>query len=173
MSEPFIGEIRSFGFNFAPRGWAKCDGQLLAISSHSAQFSLLGTMYGGDGRTTFGVPDLRSRAQMHAGNGPGLNPRVMGQKFGRETHTMTVSQMPSHNHALHGETTNADSRNPQNRMLALPEDQIYAVPDPVANRVMANESITNTGGGQAFDIMNPYQVVNMCIALEGIFPSRS
>ena len=173
MSEPFLGEIRSFGFNFAPRGWAFCDGQLLSIAENSALFSLLGTQYGGDGRTSFGLPDLRGRSQMHQGSGPGLTPRVMGQKLGAETHTLSVGQMPAHNHRLEGETTLADSRNPNNKMLALSDNNVYARPIAEDNRVMANESITNTGGGQAFNIVDPHQVVNMCIALVGIFPSRS
>ncbi len=98
MSDPFIGQIQTFGFNFAPRGWARCDGQLLPISSNSALFSLLGTTYGGDGRTTFGLPDLRGRAALHQGQGPGLSNRNLGQRAGAENTTLTVNQMPSHNH---------------------------------------------------------------------------
>ena len=174
--EPFIGQIMMFGGNFAPRGWALCDGQLLPIASNSALFSILGTTYGGDGRTTFGLPDLRGRFAMHAGNGPGLTPRSLGAKGGAEKHTMTVQEMPSHNHSMHGELTVADSQTPQDNMLAvLPnaDAPIYGAPVPAENRNMAAESIGNTGGGQDFSIENPFQVVNFIIALQGIFPSRS
>ena len=104
MSEPFIGEIRIFGFNFAPRGWALCDGQLLPISQNSALFSLLGTIYGGDGRTTFALPDLRGRAALHEGTGPGLSPRQLGQRSGSETNTLTVNQLPPHTHQARADT---------------------------------------------------------------------
>lgn len=178
MSEPFLGEIRSFGFNFAPRGWAECNGQLLPISSHSALFSLLGTMYGGDGRTTFGLPDLRGRSSLHQGEGPGLSNVRMGQRGGTQSITLTTDNLPSHTHAaqLHGEDAIANKKNPNNKMLAKSTiDNIYAAPVPANNKIMAPESIVvqATGGGQAFANASPYLVVNMCIALEGLFPPRS
>ena len=173
--EPFLGQIMGFGGNFAPRGWALCDGQLLPISSNTALFSILGTTYGGDGRTTFGLPDLRGRAMVHAGNGPGLSPVRLGQKGGSEGFTLNVTQLPPHNHTatLHAETAAANQSNAQNRMLALTE--IYADVVAAEDRVMAPESITmqNTGGGQPVSHRGPYQAINVIIALQGIFPSRS
>ena len=110
MSEPFLAEVKIVGFNFAPRGWAQCDGQILPINQYQALFSILGTTYGGDGRTTFGLPDLRGRVAMHPGNGPGLSPRQLGQKTGTETNTLTVNQMPAHNHTASG-TVNPQCKN--------------------------------------------------------------
>lgn len=173
MSEPFLGQIQPFGFSFAPRGWAACNGQLLAISSNTALFSLLGTIYGGDGRTTFALPDLRGRNMQHFGTGPGLTPRTMGEKGGRENVTLTEANLASHTHALHAETKAGDAPNPQDKMLAISPNNIYTAPDPTVNRVMASESITATGGSQAFSVENPFLVVNICIALTGVYPSRS
>lgn len=173
--DPFIGQIIMFGGNFAPRGWSLCDGQLLAISSHSALFSILGTTYGGDGRTTFGLPDLRGRCAMHAGHGPGLTDRKLGQKIGSETVTLTTNEIPAHNHlaSLHGESTAADKQNPANNLLA--GAQSYAAPIAADNKTMASESIQvqNTGGGQSHNNIQPVQVVNYIIALVGTFPSRN
>lgn len=173
--EPFIGMIVGFGGNFAPRGWALCDGQLLAIASNSALFSILGTTYGGDGRTTFGLPDLRGRAVVHAGHGPGLSSVRLGEKGGAETVTLTVQQLPSHNHTatLHGETATPTASNPQDKMLALAE--IYADVIATDDRTFAPQSIQvqNTGGNQPVPIRSPYQAVNVIIALQGLFPSRS
>ncbi|MBD3756388.1 MAG: phage tail protein, partial [Gammaproteobacteria bacterium] len=112
MSEPFVGEIRMFAGNFAPRGWAFCDGQLLAVSQNDALFSLLGTIYGGDGRTTFGLPDMRGRIPVHQGSGPGLSPRRLGSKSGAETETLTVNQMPSHTHFFLADKNPADLISP-------------------------------------------------------------
>ena len=112
MSEPFVGEIRMFAGNFAPRGWSLCDGQLVAVSQNDALFSLLGTIYGGDGRTTFGLPDMRGRIPIHAGTGPGLSQRRLGAKGGTERETITVTQMPSHTHPLHGTDDPGDTPNP-------------------------------------------------------------
>jgi microcystin-dependent protein len=172
--EPFIGQIVMFGGNFAPRGWALCDGQLLAIQTYSALFSILGTTYGGNGQSTFGLPDLRGRSAVHAGTGPGLAPVALGQKAGSPSHTLTVNEMPSHSHSMHGELAVADKQTPQNNMLALtPGSPIYAAPVPADDRTMAPSSIGNTGGSQAFDLHSPYQAVNFIIALEGVYPSRS
>ncbi len=181
MSEPFIGQIMPVGFNFPPRGWAHCDGQLLPISSNSALFSLLGTTFGGDGRTTFALPDLRGRILKHVGTGPGLQPVSWGQKGGNETVNISVAQMPSHNHTatLHGESTLANSGNPADRMLAFSDEanghNIYAQQVPNDDQTMhaGSVKIANTGGGQSVDIRNPYLGIYVCIALVGVYPSRS
>ena len=167
MSEPFLGQITMFAGNFAPRSWAFCDGQLLAISSNSALFSILGTTYGGDGRTTFGLPDLRGRAPMHPGNGPGLSSRRLGEKSGSETNTLTVNQLPSHGHNL-ASTAEADSTSPVGNLLAASDDRNY-----VSDAGSAMGAAGNTGGGQAVNNMQPYQTVNFIIALQGIYPSRN
>ena len=156
-----------------------CSGQLLSIASNEALFSLLGTIYGGDGRTTFALPDLRGRSMVHFGNGPGLSPITIGEKGGNESTTLTVNNMPTHNHTatLHGETAVADSGNPNNRMLALTQatGNIYASPVAAEDRIMASESIVvgNNGGGQSFSNRSPYLGVNVCIATVGIYPSRN
>ena len=183
--EPFIGEIVMFGGTFAPRGWAFCDGQLLSISQNTALFSILGTTYGGDGRTTFGLPDLRGRVPMHAGNGPGLSNRRLGEKSGAETVTLTSSQMPSHNHTATTDSTLGASssgastvNSPAGNVLANDgNDRIYKNVEPdVLMRTSAIDSTTtvdDTGGGQAHTNVQPFQAVHFIIALQGIFPSRN
>lgn len=171
--EPFIGQVCSFGFNFAPRGWAQCNGQLLAISQYSALFSLLGTSYGGDGRTTFGLPDLRGRVAINQGQGPGLSDYKIGQMAGKEGVTLTQNEMPSHSHPgqLHASSTGANQEEPQNHLLG--ESAIYT--DGAANQVMNSGAVTIglTGGNQPHDNLQPYLTINYCIALEGVFPQRS
>lgn len=169
MSEPFIGEIRLFAFNFAPRGWALCDGQLLDIASHTALFSLLGTTYGGDGRTTFGLPDLRGRVAVHKGTGPGLTPRNMGQKAGVERVTLTIPELPPHRHSLVCAAEAANQGKPAGNELAA--SNIYHA--PTSDAVLAASSIGQTGGGQSHENMQPFLVANYCIALTGLFPSRN
>lgn len=172
MSEPFVGEIRMFAGNFAPRGWAFCDGQLLAVSQNDALFSLLGTIYGGDGRTTFGLPDLRGRIPIHAGTGPGLSPRRLGAKFGTEEETITVNQLPRHNHPLQARAFVADTRNPQNKVLAQPATFLYS---PVPTTPLVNfstQAVSNVGGSQSHFNLMPFLCVNFIIALFGIYPSR-
>ena len=169
MSEPFIAQIQAFGFNFAPRGWALCDGQQLAIAQNTSLFSLLGTAFGGDGRVNFNLPDLRGRSIVHPGSGPGLSPVAWGQRGGAETHTLNTSEMPSHNHLARATTDAAAEQVGAGRVVA--RTQIYADP---ANLVDLNtQAITNTGGGQAFGIRNPFLGVFVGIALTGIFPSRN
>lgn len=170
--EAFIGEIRFFGGNFAPRGWAFCDGQLLAINQYQALFSLLGTTYGGDGRTTFALPDARGRAMIHAGQGPGLSARRLGEKAGTQTNTLTVDQMPAHSHAQRAATAEADSASPQGAVLGgTGRDRIYS--GGTADTAMSGDVIGSTGGGQAVNNMPPYVTTSCIIALQGIFPSRS
>lgn len=179
MSEPFIGEIKAFGGNFAPRGWAFCDGQLLAISQNEALFSILGTTYGGDGRTTFSLPDLRGRSIVHKGNGPGLPSINLGQKGGQTQVTLNINQIPSHNHTatLHAESAVGSFAGPQGKMLGVGSANvsIYAAVDPVANKTMAADSIVvqNNGGGQPLNMRSPFTAVSVIIALVGTFPSRN
>ncbi|MEH6786792.1 MAG: tail fiber protein [Paracoccus sp. (in: a-proteobacteria)] len=168
--DPFIGMIVLFGGNFAPRGWAFCDGQLLAIASNSALFSILGTTYGGDGRTSFGLPDLRGRVPMHAGSGPGLTPREIGQSLGRETVTLDTTQMPSHSHEVSVLNAPADNDRPSGDLLA--RSAIYsATTSPTV--ALNPATIATSGGSQPHDNMPPTLCINYIIALEGIFPSRS
>jgi microcystin-dependent protein len=174
MSEPFIGEIRMFGFNFAPRGWALCNGQLLAISQNTALFSLIGTIYGGDGRTTFGLPDLRSRVPMHFGQGPGLSNQPIGAKSGTETTTLTVANLPAHNHAALAAGPAGNSNDAISNIWADDAGVSSATySSAAASGTMRGDAIGNTGGGQAFSNLQPYLATNFCIALVGLFPSRN
>lgn len=171
MSEPFVGEIRMFAGNFAPRGWAFCDGQLLAVSQNDALFSLLGTIYGGDGRTTFGLPDLRGRIPIHAGHGPGLSERRLGAKGGAETVTLTVNQIPSHGHGFTASPDFATEANPQNNVLAAsPTVDLYI--EESALLPMSPDALTHVGGSRSHTNMMPFLCVNFIIALFGIYPSR-
>lgn len=171
MTEPFIGQIMPVGFNFAPRGWALCDGQLLSISQNSALFALLGTAYGGDGRVTFGLPDLRGRVPVHVGSGPGLSPYTWGQKGGTEQVTLSVSQIPSHSHTLRANSDSADSTSPSDRTLAEAREDTYN--EEAANADMKAGAIGNAGGGQGHPNIQPYLAIYWCIALTGLFPSRN
>ena len=166
MSEPFLAEVRIVGFNFPPRGWAQCDGQILPISQNQSLFALLGTNFGGDGRTTFQLPDLRGRAPMHEGGNP-------GGRGGEEVHALTLNEIPSHDHVVQGTTNTANLTNPAaslhgttagGRRPVTP----YSAGSPVA---MRNSGIA--GSGQGHDNMQPYLVLNFIIALTGLFPSRS
>ncbi len=170
MSEPFVGEIRMFAGNYAPRGWAFCDGQLLAVSQNDALFSLLGTVYGGDGRTTFGLPDLRGRVPIHPGTGPGLSPVRQGQKGGQEDVTLTVNQLPSHNHSYGASSGAAQNTAPSGTALASPTADIYANATSLA--AMAGDMIPRVGGGQSHTNLQPFLCINFIIALFGIYPSR-
>jgi len=171
MSEPFVGEIRMFAGNFAPRGWAFCDGQLLAVSQNDALFSLLGTIYGGDGRTTFGLPDLRGRIPIHAGTGPGLSPRRLGSKAGSEKETLTVNQLPSHTHDYRATTAAGADNNPQGALSAdSPSVDVYAELDQ--NENLSPQMISNVGGSRSHTNLMPFLCVHFIIALFGIYPSR-
>ena len=176
--EPFLGEIMMFAGNYAPRGWAFCDGQLMDIAGNQALFALIGTVYGGDGRKTFALPDLRGRAPRHAGAGPGLAPIRLGQRGGANSHTLSVSEMPAHSHKpkLHAETAVADAENPQGRMLALSNIGFPTYTSEIAtkDRTLADASITSdtVGGGQPFSIDSPYLAIQYLIAIEGMFPPR-
>ena len=169
--EPFIGEVRWFAGNFAPRGWAFCDGQLLAISQNTALFSILGTTYGGDGRTTFGLPDMRGRSMLHAGRGPGLTPRLIGQKGGTEAETLNTSQLATHSHTLRADNTGGDSVLPNDRVIS--KAGRLRMFDANANVDMGGSSITTTGGGQSHNNMRPYITMSCIIAMQGLYPSRN
>jgi microcystin-dependent protein len=171
MGTPFIGEIRMFGGNFAPVGFAFCDGQLLPISQYDALFALIGTTYGGDGQTTFGLPDLRGRLPVHMGQGPGLSSYVEGQMGGSETVTLTAQQLPAHPHAAQGQTAAGNQAGPGGGVWAASALNQFSPNAP--NAGMINAAISPAGGSQAHDNMAPYQVVSFIIALEGIFPSRN
>jgi microcystin-dependent protein len=160
-----------FAGNFAPRGWALCDGQLLAVSQNDALFSLLGTIYGGDGRTTFGLPDVRGRIPIHQGQGPGLSPRNLGSKGGAEKVTLTPTTLPSHTHAWDVANANAANRSPTGNGLAQALNTDYCDDTP-SFTPMASNMVANTGGSQSHDNLMPFQCINYIIALFGIYPSR-
>jgi len=172
MSEPFVGEIRMFAGNFAPRGWAFCDGQLLAVSQNDALFSLLGTIYGGDGRSTFGLPDMRGRLSIHAGHGPGLSERRLGAKGGAEHVTLTTNQLPSHSHNYHGSTEAGNTSAPAGKVLAGRASHATYIEDS-ASTSMGSNSVSSTGGSQSHTNIMPFLCVNYIIALFGIYPSRT
>ncbi len=171
MSEPFIGEIGVFAGNFAPRGWAFCNGQLLQISSNTALFSILGTTYGGDGRTTFGLPNLQGRFPMHPGNGPGLSSRRMGDTGGVGTVSLTEAQMPSHEHMVQASTGFGNEKEPNDNVPAEADDgeRNYSSATPDAHL----EPTGNAGGSQSHTNVQPYQCVSYIIALIGLYPSRN
>ena len=174
--EGFLGEIRMFAGNYAPRGWARCDGQLLQISSNAALFSVLGVTYGGDGRVTFALPDLRGRAPIHAGNGPGLTPRMLGQYGGTEYVTLTEAQIPSHSHTvqINTDSTVATSDNPKNM---IPARNAAATPQygENTNSTMNSNVVSagNTGGSQSHPNMQPFITINYIICIEGLYPPRN
>lgn len=172
MSEPFIAEIRIFAGNFAPRSWAFCNGQLLPVSQNTALFSLIGTTYGGDGRSTTALPNLEGRVPMHPGRGPGLTSRRLGQRGGVETVTLSEAQMPNHNHTANGTGSSANQRDPSGHMPATGGGRgtnLYAA----ANNTGAFRGLQNTGGSQAHNNNQPFLAINFIIALQGLYPSRS
>jgi microcystin-dependent protein len=175
MSEPFIAEIRIFAGNFAPRGWAFCDGQLLPISQNTALFSLIGTTYGGDGRTTTALPNLQGRAPMHPGRGPGLTSRRLGERLGTDTVTLTEAQIPSHRHTLRATLSTGSSTTPTTTtsMAGSFPAQVYN-PDATTGLIdMASQTLSTTGGSQPHDNVQPFLVLNFIIAMIGLYPSRS
>jgi len=170
VSEPFLAEIRIVGFNFAPRGWATCDGQIMPINQNQSLYSLLGTTYGGDGRTSFALPDLRGRVPIHLGAATGAT-HPLGSKAGEDTHTLSNAEMPEHNHVMQGSNTAGDTANPGGNVLAREQGSPYS--SAMSDLQLQASWIGDTGGGQAHQNMQPYQVLNFCIALTGLFPSRN
>ena len=167
MAESYLGEIRMFGGNFAPLGWAFCDGSLLPIDQYDALFSLISTTYGGDGQTTFGLPDLRGRIPLHMGS----NYRI-GQAAGEEDVTLTVQQLPVHTHALTATANNASSANAAGNVLAQTPSYTPYISGMPANTALRNNAVTNNGGGQPHSNLQPYLCVTFIISLEGIYPPR-
>ncbi len=171
MSQPFIGEIKMFGGNFAISGYAFCDGQLMAIAENDALFALIGTTYGGDGVTTFGLPDLQGRLPVHQGSGAGLTTRTIGEKSGTENVTLTANHLQAHNHTVVADSNNGTETSPSNRINAGSIANPYNT--AVVDNQMGSQSIGQAGGSQPHNNMMPYQSVSFIISLFGIFPSQS
>jgi microcystin-dependent protein len=172
MIDPFIGTVMGFGGNFPPRGWATCSGQILSIAQNTALFSLLGTTYGGNGQTTFALPDLRGRIPIHMGQGPGLTNRNLGETGGTPTVTLNILQLPAHSHSVNVNAGLAVSPNPANNFFAAtPAFNQYA--DPVGNTNLNASAISSVGGSQPHENMQPYLALTYVIAIEGVFPSRN
>jgi microcystin-dependent protein len=167
MAEPFLSEIRMMSFVFPPKGWALCDGQFLPINQNQALFSLLGTTYGGNGQTTFALPDLRGRVPMHMGSG-----HTLGERGGEQAHTLSISEIPTHTHTLKAASGGGNQPTPANAVMAAsPRNALYG---PAKGQVAVNAgSVTNVGGSQAHLNMQPFLTVSFCIALQGIFPSQN
>jgi len=170
MADPFVAEIRIFPFNFAPTGWARCDGQLLPLSQNTALFSLLGTTYGGDGKSTFALPDLQGRAPMHPGQGPGLSLHDLGEAGGSETVTLLQSEVPAHNHSLSMSVRPADNIHPGG-LVPGSGNQIFGAATSLTP--MASQSFAPTGSGLPHNNLQPYLTVQFNIALQGVFPPRT
>ncbi|MEM9218733.1 MAG: tail fiber protein [Cyanobacteria bacterium P01_F01_bin.150] len=171
MVQPYIGEIRMFGGNFAPVGWALCDGSILSTTEHEALFSLLGTTYGGNGRTTFGLPELRSRIPIHYGSGSGLTPRSLGAKGGSESITLASSQVPNHTHSVSAVTETANSSDPAGLVSASSLVNTYTKSEAPVN--MSADAVASSGGSDSsFNNWQPFLCVNFIIALTGIYPTQ-
>lgn len=163
MTEPFLAEIRIMSFSYPPKGWAKCDGQLLPINQNQALYSLLGTTFGGDGRVNFALPDLRARSPFHVGGG-----HTLGERGGEQAHTLSIAELPTHTHALSATSANGATPIPTNAVLAA-ANNVYAAPSALTGLQPA--SVSKAGGSQAHLNMPPFLTLNFCIALQGIFPS--
>lgn len=163
MAEPFLGEIRIMSFVFAPKGWALCNGQFLPINQNQALFSLLGTTFGGNGQTTFALPDNRGRTPIHVGSG-----HTLGERAGEQAHTLSIAEIPTHTHAVHASSAAATTPVPTSSVLA-PANNLYSASTALV--ALGASSVTNTGGSQAHLNMQPFLTLSFCIALQGIFPS--
>ena len=172
MADPFVAEIRVFAFNFAPKGWAWCDGQLLPLSQNTALFSLLGTTYGGDGKSNFALPDLQGRAPMHPGQGPGLSLHDLGETGGSETVTLLESEIPAHTHILRGNNTLAEAGVPTDASIGRQSFNMFQTTTNTNLVPMAPEGLPPAGGDQPHNNMQPYLTLYFNIALQGVFPPR-
>ncbi|WP_026190547.1 phage tail protein [Methylobacterium sp. WSM2598] len=182
MTAPYVGQITLFAGNFAPRNWAFCNGQIMQIAQHPALFAILGNTYGGDGKTTFALPDLRGRVPLHPGQGAGLSSYVLGQHAGTETVTLGVQQIPAHSHKITGDATDGNVSSPDKAHLAQATVTIGGRPTPVLNHTsgtaakpvsLADDTVQNAGGSQAHPNIQPYLALNFIIAVEGIYPARN
>jgi microcystin-dependent protein len=174
MADPFVAEIRIFPFNFAPKGWAWCDGQLLPLSQNTALFSLLGTTYGGDGKSTFALPDLQGRAPMHPGQGPGLSLHDLGETGGSETVTLLESEIPAHSHSINAQVPPGDTNIPTGNALARSTPATpYIAPAGAPLVSMSPNALPPAGGDQPHNNLQPYLTFYFSIALQGVFPPRS
>lgn len=175
MADPFLAEVRIFGFSFAPRGWATCDGQLMQISQNAALYALIGTYYGGDGRVTMGLPNLQGRIPMHPGNGPGLYPHSLGEMGGYSSVTLSEAQIPAHTHQVTTGFDASDTNTPASNtfMGSSTGTNAYNITSSSPTTPMASSSLSNSGGSQPHQNMQPYMPLLFCICLDGIFPSRN
>ncbi|MBI3651457.1 MAG: phage tail protein [Acidobacteria bacterium] len=172
--DPFVAEIRIFPFNFAPKGWAFCDGQILPLSQNTALFSLLGTTYGGDGKSNFALPNMQGNAPMHPGQGPGLSLHDLGETGGSETVSLLESEMPSHAHTLMANSSPADNPTPTNNSLARVSGATPYQTNTSTNLVgLSGNALAPAGGDQPHNNMQPYLTLNFCIALQGVYPPRT
>jgi len=171
--DPFVAEIRIFPFNFAPKGWAFCDGQILPLSQNTALFSLLGTTYGGDGKSNFALPNMQGNAPMHPGQGPGLSLHDLGETGGSDTVSLLESEMPSHSHAINAQTIPGNIKLPSSSVSLTRSSGGFAYTPPTTLVAMADSTLAPTGGDMPHNNLQPYLTLNFCIALQGVFPPRT
>jgi microcystin-dependent protein len=171
--DPFVAEIRIFPFNFAPTGWALCDGQLLPLSQNTALFSLLGTTYGGDGKSNFALPDLQGAAPMHPGQGPGLSLHDLGETGGSDMVTLLELEMPAHTHATHADVVDVADTNVPSTNASFAQSSGGTLYQSSANTQLAEQALAGAGGSQPHNNLQPYLTLNFCIALQGVYPPRT